>query len=48
MIFDFFNQKLMNLIDESKPERDAGAKPRALLLIPLWKRNLAATRRGLN
>jgi hypothetical protein len=48
MIFDFFNQKFINLIAENKLERDAGAKPRALLLIPLQKRNLAATRRGLN
>ncbi|MEP1662545.1 MAG: hypothetical protein ABJK67_18380 [Anderseniella sp.] len=48
MIFDFFNQKFINLIAENKPERDAGAKPRALLLISRQKRNLAATRRGLN
>jgi hypothetical protein len=39
MIFDYFNQKYINLIAENYLERDARAKPRALLLIPLWKRN---------
>lgn len=31
MIFDYFNQKAINLIDHYNPERDAGAKPHPAL-----------------